>query len=356
MPVEYLPSLALTFILSLALSVGLTLVARAIGPRLGLIDEPRGRHKHVRNVVKFGALPLWGAFTITALVAQRLPVERADPYEIIRFAGLLLGGTFIFLVGIIDDRFDLPSLPQYIAQILAAGIGVAFLIFIERFNNPLTGTTTDPWPFFVTVTISLFWLGLMMNTLNWLDGVDGLSAGVTFIASLLLFIHTIRPDEYGQRQLSVSLLPLAMMGATLGFLIFNWHPAKIFMGSGAVFLGYTLGALAIIGGAKMATILLVMGLPLLDMAWQIARRIAKGQNPLFGDRGHLHFRLIDAGISPRWICVGYYLFCAAFGALALVIPSSSSRLFKLVAIGVMVVLILIGFALVSRLKGSDYGS
>src|SRR5205823_4302730 len=187
------------------------------------------------------------------------------------FAGLLLGGTFIFLVGIIDDRFDLPSLPQYIAQIIAAGIGVAFLIFIERFNNPLTGTTTDPWPFFVTVTLSLFWLGLMMNTLNWLDGVDGLAAGVTFIASLLLFIHTIRPNEYdGRSQLSVSLLPLALMGTSLGFLIFNWHPARIFMGSGAVFLGYTLGALAIIGGAKMATILLVMGLPLMDMAWQVA--------------------------------------------------------------------------------------
>ena len=151
MPAEYLPSLALTFVLSLVLSVGLTLLARAVGPKFALIDEPRGRHQHIRKVVKFGALPLWGAFTITALVAQRLPILRTDPYEIIRFAGLLLGGTFIFLVGIIDDRFDLPSLPQYIAQIIAAGIGVAFLIFIERFNNPLTGTTTDPWPFFVTV-------------------------------------------------------------------------------------------------------------------------------------------------------------------------------------------------------------
>jgi UDP-GlcNAc:undecaprenyl-phosphate/decaprenyl-phosphate GlcNAc-1-phosphate transferase len=352
-PAEYLPSLLVTFVLSLALSVGLTLLARALGPRLGLVDEPRGRHQHPHKVVKFGALPLWSAFTITALVAQQLPVLRTDAYEIIRFAGLLLGGTFIFLVGIIDDRFDLPSLPQYIAQIIAAGIGVAFLIFIERFNNPLTGTTTDPWPFFVTVTISLFWLGLMMNTLNWLDGVDGLAAGVTFIASLLLFIHTIRADEFGQRQLSVSLLPLALMGTTLGFLIFNWHPARIFMGSGAVFLGYTLGALSIIGGAKMATILLVMGLPLLDMAWQVARRIAKGQNPLFGDRGHLHFRLIDAGISPRWICIGYYVFCAAFGALALM---TTSRLFKLVAIVVMVVLVVIGFALVSRLKGPENGS
>src|SRR5262249_37240987 len=163
------------------------------------------------------------------------------------------------------------------------------------------GETTAPWPFFVTVTISLFWLGLMMNTLNFLDGVDGLAGGVTLIASILLFIHTYRPDSYGNQQLSVSLLPVALIGTVLGFFIFNWYPAKIFMGSGAVFLGYTLGALSIIGGAKMATVLLVMGLPLLDVAWQFANRIVAGRNPMAGDRGHTHFRLIDAGVSPRLI-------------------------------------------------------
>jgi UDP-GlcNAc:undecaprenyl-phosphate GlcNAc-1-phosphate transferase len=342
-PTDYLPSLALTFGLAFVLSIGLTLLAQRIGRKLGLIDEPRGRHQHRDRVVKFGALPLWGAFTITALVAQRLPIERGDPYEVIRLAGLLIGGTFIFLFGILDDRFDLPSLPQYVAQVVTAAIGILFLIFIERYNNPLTGNT-EVLPYIVTVTVSLFWLGLMMNTLNFLDGVDGLAGAVTFIASLLLFVHTAR-----EGQLSVSLLPLALMGTTLGFLIFNWHPAKIFMGSGAALLGYMLGALSIIGGAKMATILLVMGLPLLDVAWQIARRIVTGRNPLLGDRGHTHFRLIDAGISPRLICLGYSLFCAAFGALALV---TTSRQFKLVAVVVMVVLVLIGFALVARLRPS----
>ena len=343
MPTDYLPSLALTFGLAFVLSIGLTLLAQGIGRKLGLIDAPRGRHKHQHRVVKFGALPLWGAFTITALVAQRLPIERGDPFEVVRLAGLLLGGLFAFLFGILDDRFDLPSLPQYLVQVVTAAIGIIFLIFIERFNNPLTGNT-EVLPFIVTVTVSLFWLGLMMNTLNFLDGIDGLAAGVTFIASLLLFIHTLR-----EGQLSVSLLPLALMGTTLGFLIFNWHPARIFMGSGAVYLGYTLGALSIIGGAKMATILLVMGLPLLDVAWQVARRIITGKNPLFGDRGHTHFRLIDAGMSPRLICLGYYLFCAAFGVLAL---ATTSRQFKLVAIVVMVILVLIGFALVARLRPS----
>jgi len=117
-----------------------------------------------------------------------------------------------------------------------------------------------------------------------------------------------------------------------------------------------LGALSIIGGAKMATILLVMGLPLLDVAWQAARRLSKGQNPMIGDRGHTHFRLRDANIDPRLICAGYYFFCAAFGVLALM---TTSRLFKLVAIVVMVVLVLIGFALVARLsppKSKDGGN
>src|SRR5258707_6836158 len=242
-------------------------------------------------------------------------------------------------------------MPQYIAQLITAAIGVVFLIFIERFNNPLTGATTPDWPYFITITISLFWLGLMMNTLNFLDGVDGLAGGVTFIASLLLFIHTVR-----EGQLSVSLLPLALMGTTLGYLRFNWFPATIFMGSGAVFLGYTLGALSIISGAKMATIMLVMGLPLLDVAWQAARRLLTGKNPLIGDRGHTHFRLIDRNVDPRLICLGYYLFCAAFGVLALILPSESQRIFKLVAIMIMMVLVVIGFMLVARLRTAARGN
>jgi UDP-GlcNAc:undecaprenyl-phosphate GlcNAc-1-phosphate transferase len=338
---------AIIFAVALALSIAFTQFARVLGPRLGLVDKPGGRRHHDKPTVKFGVLPLWGAFTAVALLAQQMPIERADPLEGIRLAGLLFGGTLLFLFGVLDDRFELASLPQYVVQIIAAGIGVAFLIFIERFNNPFDGSTTAAWPHFVTVTISLFWLGLMMNTVNFLDGVDGLAAGVAFIASALLFIHTIR-----EQQLSVSLLPLALMGTTLGFLVFNWHPAKIFMGSGATFLGYTLGALSIIGGAKMATILLVMGLPLLDVAWQVARRLAEGKNPLKGDRGHAHFRLIDARISARWICIGYYIFCTAFGVLALI---TTSRLYKFVGIVVMIILVLIGFALVSRLPVGESG-
>ena len=346
---EQILSLMVIFGVALGLSLLLTVLARWLGPKVGIVDKPRDRHKHPHPVSKFGGLAMYGAFTIAALLAQVMPVERADPNEMIRFVGLILGGTAAFLFGAFDDLRNLRALPQYIAQIFIAAIAIIFLIFIEKFNNPLTGQPTPAWPYIITVTLSLFWMGLMMNTVNWLDGSDGLAGGVVFIGAGLLFLHTVRADPFtGERQLSVSLLALALMGAALGFLLFNWHPASIFMGSnGALFLGYTLGALSIIGGAKMATILLVMGLPLLDVAWQIVRRVRQGQNPGVGDRGHVHFRLVDAGVSPRLIASVYYLFCATFGVLALI---TTSRQFKLLAMAVMFGLVIVGFGLVARLR------
>lgn len=338
-------SVGLVFLLALGLSIALVRLAQWIAPRVGLVSYPGGRRKHARAMPQLGSLPLWGAFTVACLVAYLLPVERGDANEPIRLFGLIGGGTVIFLFGLLDDKFDLPWYIQIFGQAATAGIAFACLIFIERFNNPLTGETVI-LPAAITFILTTFWLVLMMNTVNFLDGVDGLAGGVILIAAVLLFLHAYRPDAYGQQQLSVSLLPVALAGAILGFLIFNWHPAKIFMGSGAVYMGYTLGALSIIGGAKMATILLVMGLPLLDVAWQASRRLITGHNPMKGDRGHVHFRLVDARVSARQICYVYYSVCAAFGVIALI---TTSRQFKLIALIVMVGVIFAGFSFVVRL-------
>lgn len=341
-PAGHLLSFAIVLGLSFGLSFLLTPLAQRLGVRLGIVDVPRDRHLHPRVTSKFGGLAMFVAFVVAVVVAQFLPVERTDEKEIIRLIGLLLGGTFIWLFGILDDRRNFGPLPQYAAQLVAAAIAVAFLIFIEQFNNPLTGQRTPEWPYVVTVTISLFWLGLMMNTVNWLDGLDGLAAGVCAVASLMIFLHA----AFELNQTSVSLLPLALLGATLGFLPFNFHPARVFMGSnGALFLGFTVGVLSIIGGAKMATVLLVMGLPLVDVAWQIVRRARSGGNPVYGDRGHVHYRLLDAGFSQRQIVLGYYLFCALFGGIALV---TASRVFKLIALIVMAAVVALGVFLVSR--------
>jgi UDP-GlcNAc:undecaprenyl-phosphate GlcNAc-1-phosphate transferase len=341
---EHLGSFAIVFLTAFGIAAGLVPVARRLAFRWNILDRPRDRHRHQDPTAKLGGLALYVSFTAAVILAQFLPIPRFDPWEIIRLTGLLLGGLFIFVFGLLDDIFEFGPLPQYFAQLTAAAIAVTFSIFIETLNNPFTGQQTAPWPFFVTVTISIFWLGLMMNTVNWLDGLDGLAGGVGFIAALVLFIHAA--FKLDPPQASVSLLPLALLGATGGFLLFNFPPARIFMGSnGAFFLGYTLSALSIIGGAKAATILLVMGLPLLDVAWQIVNRVWHGRNPAIGDRGHLHFRLVDAGLSPRVIVVGYYGFCAFFGGLALI---TTSQLFKLIALIVMGGLVFAGFALLDR--------
>jgi UDP-GlcNAc:undecaprenyl-phosphate GlcNAc-1-phosphate transferase len=334
---------ALAFLVTLLL---IPLMDR-LGKRYGITSKFGGRRiteGDARGVSKLGGVALFGGFAVAALAAQALPVPRLDPYEVIRFTGLMLGACAIFAVGVLDDIFTFRALPQFIGQSIAAGIAIAFQIFIEYFTNPITGSQTDPFPTIVTVALSYFWLVGMMNTLNFLDGLDGLAAGVALIAGLMLFFNSAFRVEPAQT--SVSLLHLALVGAAAGFLLVNFYPAQIFMGGGAPMLGYLLGALSIIGGAKMATILLVMGLPLLDVGWQALSRLRRGRSPFEGDRGHIHFRLQDLGFSQRQIVLGYYAFCAFFGALTLV---TTSQFFKFVALGVMMGLIVVGFALIERM-------
>ncbi len=334
----------IVFLLAFSVALVLAPISEWLSYRFKILSVPGGRRRETSPIPKLGGLVIFGGFMIGVIGAQLLPVPRQDPNEVIRMIGLLLGGTVIFIFGVLDDIRDFGFFPQFIGQFIAAAIAIAFQIFIEFFNNPFTGEQTDPWAFAVTVALTLFWLVLMMNTVNFLDGVDGLSGGVALIAGVMLFINSAFRVE--PAQISVSLLPLALMGACLGYLIFNWHPAKIMLGGTAHFLGFVLGTLSIIGGAKMATILLVMGLPLMDLAWQVINRLRHGRNPFQGDRGHIHFRLIDSGwMTERQIVVAYYLFCSFFGILTLVI---SSQFFKFVAFGVMLLLIAIGFIQVGR--------
>jgi UDP-GlcNAc:undecaprenyl-phosphate GlcNAc-1-phosphate transferase len=340
--VPVIPLLA-TFLVALALSLALTPLAIRLGLALGIADRPGGRRTHARTTSRLGAVPLFGAFIGAALVSQLFRVPTLDPQEGIRLAGLLLGSLVIFAAGLIDDRFQLPPAPQFLAQAAAAGIAIASLIFIQRFNNPLTGRE-EVLPELAVVVVSLFWFMGMMNTVNFLDGVDGLAATVALIAATVTAIHMLREGQY-----SVALLPVALTGALLGFLAFNFAPARIFLGSGAVYLGFTLACLGIVAGAKIALLLLVMGVPIADVAWQIIDRSRQRRSPVAGDRGHLHFRLADAGWSAPRIVALYAAACAAFGAVALVAQPPLAKLVALVVLAAAVMAVLI--ALSSRARG-----
>jgi len=335
----------LTFLIAFALSLLLTPLARRLGPRLGIVDAPGGRHKHTGMVPRLGGMPLYVAFTVAVLASRSMAVRSFDPQEPIRIAGLLIGGTFVFVYGLIDDRYNLRPVWHVAAQFVASLIAIASLIIIERFNNPLTNELVklEVWQY---VPLTIFWIMGMMNTVNWLDGLDGLAAGIAAIFSAVLFVAMIRTTpEQPQPQLSIALLPMALLGATLGFLPFNFYPARVFLGSGALYLGYVLGSLGIIGGAKVATVLLILAVPILDVAWLIVSRTRRGQSPAQGGRDHLHFRLLDMGLSQRTIVVLYYAVSAVFGALALLIEG---RLIKLITLGLLGASTIAALALLSR--------
>ena len=273
--ISYLPAFALIFALSLAVSLVVTPLARRLGERRDIADRPGGRRQHRGVIPRLGGIALYAGFTVavlaTILLPQRIFPPSLDPKEMTRLIGLLVGTTAVFVFGLLDDRYEFPSRPQYVAQFLSALIALAFIIFIERVNNPFSSDQiVFPWP--VVAALTVFWFMGMINTVNWLDGLDGLAAGVSAIVAAFLAIHMIREGQF-----SVALLPLALLGATLGFLPYNFNPAKIFMGSsGSYFLGWALAALGIMGGAKVATVLLAMGLPIMDVAWLIYHRWKRG--------------------------------------------------------------------------------
>lgn len=321
----------LVFLIAFLLSWGSAPLMAHLGYRLGMVDRPGGRRRHHGEIPRSGGLALWLAFVLAVLFAQILPIPRFDPKEIIRLAGLLLGGTLSLILGLIDDRRELPPGPQFLGQAMIALLALPFLIFIEYVNNPLTGRPLY-FPPPIVVLLTVFWLVGMMNTVNWLDGIDGLASGVVAIVALVLFLHAgyrLDPPQH-----SVALLPAALAGACLGFLPWNWSPARLFLGSsGALFLGYTLGVLAIIGGAKVATVVMAMALPIADVAWLIAYRWRRGRRPTQGGRDHLHFRLLDAGWPPHRIRLVYYSFAAVAGGIALLIPSALYKALALALLG-----------------------
>jgi UDP-GlcNAc:undecaprenyl-phosphate/decaprenyl-phosphate GlcNAc-1-phosphate transferase len=339
----------LVALISLVTAMVATPLARRLSFRLNIVAEPGGRRHHEGRIPKLGGLAVFIAWLAgVILIYWLLPPDNSD--DAIRLRGVVLGSLVVVIGGLLDDRYELKPSWQFLIQFLGAAIAIGHIIFIEVFTNPFAGNAVwTATPLFnvegdlvwiwrpLAYLFTVFWVMGMINAVNFLDGLDGLAAGVCLIAAGFFAWHS-----YQLGQLTVPLFPLALAGALLGFLPFNFSPARVFLGSaGAYFLGYQMATLSILSPAKLSTALLVLAVPIVDVAWQIISRLRRGQHPFQGDRGHLHFRLADSGLPTRRIVLGYYVVAILFGLVAVLVASPVLKIVMLGALAVGVVALLL---------------
>jgi UDP-GlcNAc:undecaprenyl-phosphate GlcNAc-1-phosphate transferase len=315
----------LGFGLAIALSAALTPFVRRFALSHNIVDTPSGKRKiHTQPIAYLGGVAIFVAFVATVVIL--LPLNR-------QLSSLLLGCFVLVVVGVIDDVRDLSPLIKLGGQFVAAGIALAGGIGITEVTNPFGGEI-DLSAFarfkvnFGTVhfhvsplanALSLLWMVGLANTINFLDGLDGLACGTSAIAALVMGGVALSPQVH---QPAVAVLAFILAGAALGFLPYNFFPARIFMGdSGAYFLGLTLAMLSIYSGAKLATAALVLGFPIVDALWAATRRLAKRTSPFRADRQHFHHLLLDAGMSQRQAVLTLYAVASVFGIIALKVGS-----------------------------------
>jgi len=317
------------FSIALVASIILTFFIRKIALKFNVTAPKGDRHIHKKTVPLFGGVAMIFAFILAILSTKELVISR-------ELFGMLLGFGIILIVGIWDDIKEISWRIQLFFQFILALIIIAFGVRVDYLTNPFGGAIRlDQIQFSVLNSSALFgtnfefsvfgslfiifWIVGMINVFNWLDGIDGLSGGVGVIGAVVLFFLCLNPIV---DQPPIAILAIAFVGAVLGFLVFNFPPAKIFMGtSGSMFLGFTLGTLAIFSGAKIATAVLVMGFPILDGFWVIVQRLKSGVSPFKGDKRHLHYKLISLGFSQRQIILLIYFLCGSFGTAALFLQS-----------------------------------
>lgn len=320
-----MPEYILTFILALSITYTLTPLVKKFAFRTGAVDYPdsgaSGRRVHVYPTPRLGGLAIYLGFI--------LPILPLLPEEGSRLYGLLLGATLVLTVGVVDDYRNLSPRIKLGGQIVAALIFIYLGNRVLWLSNPWAQGLQDamwhigPW----SVPLTLLWMVGVTNTINLIDGLDGLAAGVTTIASLTLLLVALQ-----QGQGSIVVLTAALAGSTLGFLPYNFNPAQIFMGDGgSLFLGFVLAAIAVKGTLKSATVIalavpmVALGLPIIDTFLAIIRRYRKG-SPIFeADKGHLHHRLLERGLNQRQAVLFLYSISGVFGMVSLAIGDGGGK-------------------------------
>lgn len=339
------------FVVSFILSIFFTLLIRLFALRLGIVDDPKkaSRKIHTKPTPLLGGMGIWISFVIVTgsffLFTNQFHTGHILQKHVI---GVLIGSFLLMVGGWIDDRYQLKSYEQLFFSLSAVLIIIIFGIGIDYVTNPLGGLiyldtykSIMFWGYPFTITwisdiFAFFWLLGIMYTIKLLDGLDGLACGISLVGFLVIFLLSL---VQGISQLSESILSLSLVGACLGFLMFNFHPAKIFLGEGgSIFLGFMLGTLAIISGGKIATTLLILGIPILDLCWVILRRIfIEKASPFKGDRKHLHHRLLETGLSYRQVVLTYYFLAFLFGITTIFLQST----YKLVALLLLTLVMMI---------------
>ena len=310
--------------------------------KIGLLDDPK-KHKHPGIIHKKptprgGGIPLFFGILITAFFFLSFTKE---------VTALFIASFLTLVVGVIDDKYDISPYLRFIANIIVAGIVVGSGITIPFVTNPLGGilylnSIIFPLSVFgpdmaikLSDIVAMLWIIWVMNMLNWSKGVDGQMPGIVAISAFAIGILSLRfagSDQFSQTGATLSFI---IAGASLGFLIFNFHPAKIFPGYGATSVYLLLSAVSILSGAKLATAILVMGVPMIDGVFTIFRRLLTGKSPFWHDKKHLHHLLLSLGFGQRQIALFYWIISAILGSLALVL-SSQAKAFAIIMLLIVV--------------------
>ncbi|MCL2492952.1 MAG: undecaprenyl/decaprenyl-phosphate alpha-N-acetylglucosaminyl 1-phosphate transferase [Clostridiales bacterium] len=337
----------LCFVIALVVSLCVTPFSMWLAHKVGLIDTPQDeRRMHKQPVPCFGGLAIFAGFMLAVLIFENTPLRNIFstydlPASIPKLHAAMIGGALMFIVGVVDDRFDLRASIKLVGQIACACAAYFLGVHIPDFN--LFG-----WHFgansVLGFLITIIWIVAITNMINLVDGLDGLAGGIAGIAALAIAYSAYIVGLY-----TVAFSMTVLAGAAFGFLPFNFYPAKSFMGdSGAMFLGFMLATLSIIGPAKgtafMALIgpVVVLGVPLFDTAFAMIRRILRGQSIFMPDKGHLHHQLTRIGIGQRRSVLMIYGVCGIMGIASIVL----SRGFVLEAIGLIAIAVLFIFVLI----------
>lgn len=343
---SYIYEYIITFALAFIVAFSATPIVRRLAFKVGAIDVPKDdRRMHKKPIALMGGLAIITGFIVSLAFDLLTASNAVTPGK--ELLGLLTGISLITIMGFFDDTKTLSSKTKLAFQLLAA-ISVVLIsgTRITVLSNPFSAAPYVELSPYLSYPLTVLWIVGITNAVNLIDGLDGLAAGVSSISSLsLFFVSMLRVDLEPAIAIYTALITAALAGSTLGFLPFNFNPAKIFMGeTGSAFLGFTLGVISIQGAMKSYTAisiaipLLVLGLPLFDTLFAIIRRIGTRKPIMQADRGHLHHRLIDMGLSQRQSVLIMYIASGTLGLCAIVLADRGalSAIILLLAVSVFI--------------------